>query len=109
MDKIVTQAKLQETIANTKKQLKEAKADRKHLNKKWRELRELNANPPSDIKEKGVIRRRFKRTTARFTLATKEVTALEKALESQLEQLGKLVGAEEDINLSDVSDSDSES
>jgi len=135
----ISRKQLQTDIANTKTQLDKARAERQVKNREWRRLRKLNARPMTTREEKierREIRANLKIAAKEFTLASKVVTDLKKALkalEGQLEQLKKLGSscskvdihssdfsdddsdiesqrcAEEDINLSDISDSESES
>eukprot|EP00984_Skeletonema_dohrnii_P026502 scaffold15868_cov67-Skeletonema_dohrnii-CCMP3373.AAC.2 len=107
-DKIDLQAKLQETIATTEAQLEKAEKDLKRLKRKRREAKEMAGNSPSNR----AIKKRFDSVTAKATLAAKKVSAFQKTLENQLEQLQQLSGAgkkdgtdtDDGIDLSDVSD-----
>eukprot|EP00984_Skeletonema_dohrnii_P015755 scaffold6868_cov146-Skeletonema_dohrnii-CCMP3373.AAC.5 len=84
---------LEEAIANTNTQLDKARAERQLKNREWRRLRKLNSRPMTTREEKierREIRANLKIAAKEFTLASEEVAALEKALESQLEQLERL-------------------
>ena len=112
----ISRKQLQTDIANTKTQLDKARAERQVKNREWRRLRKLNARPMTTREEKierREIRANLKIAAKEFTLASKVVNALKKALkalEGQLEQLKKLGSScsKVDIHLSDFSDDDSD-
>jgi hypothetical protein len=110
-DKIDMQAKLQQTIATTKAQLKEAEKELKTLKRKRRDTKEMVGCSPSNHQ----LKKKLKSLDKKAMSAAIEVSTFEKAFGSQLKQLRKLSGgtgetddAEDDIDLSEISD-DSES
>ncbi|KAK1737919.1 V-type proton ATPase subunit G [Skeletonema marinoi] len=135
----ISRKQLLTDIANTNTQLDKARDERQVKNREWRRLRKLNARPMTTREEKierREIRANLKIAAKEFTLASKMVTDLKKALkalEGQLEQMKKLGSscskveihssdfsdddsdiesqrcAGEDINVSDISDSECES
>ncbi|KAK1737921.1 hypothetical protein QTG54_011215, partial [Skeletonema marinoi] len=135
----ISRKQLLTDIANTNTQLDKARLERQVKNREWRRLRKLNSRPMTTREEKierREIRANLKIAAKEFTLASKVVTDLKKALkalEGQLEQMKKLGSscskvdihssdfsdddsdiesqrcAGEDINVSDISDSESES
>jgi len=112
----ISQKQLQTDIANTKTQLKKAKTERQEKNGEWRKWRDLNALPMAIREEKierREIRANLKIAAKEFTLASKVVTDLKKALkalEGQLEQMKKLGSScsKVEIHSSDFSDDDSD-
>eukprot|EP00985_Skeletonema_marinoi_P032477 scaffold39149_cov93-Skeletonema_marinoi.AAC.10 len=114
----ISQKQLLTDIPNTKTQLDKARDERQVKNREWRRLRKLNARPMTmttreEKIERREIRANLKIAAKEFTLASKVVTDLKKALkalEGQLEQMKKLGSScsKVDIHLSDFSDDDSD-